>query len=113
MRSATLNWLLHALRRAGREDEARRALEPVQTEMDVIENDAYHRVLLLQRGLLDESAVLADATDAGTLYGVATWRLCNGDRAGAEELWRRIVEETPWNAFGHLGAEAELARSAE
>jgi len=113
---SALNWHVHALRRLGREREARAALAPVLPEMDVVENHAYHRILLLQKGLLEAGDVL-DASgedgvqDATAAYGVSLWHLANGERAAAEELWRRMVKETPWNAFGHIGAEAELARS--
>ncbi len=112
---SALNWHVHALRRLGRSDEAARALELVQPEMDVIENHAYHQLLLLQKGLADPAVVLdagaADGVqDATVAYGVSLWHLVNGEHEEAERLWRAVVADTPWNAFGHLGAEAELAR---
>ena len=111
---ATLNWLVHSLRRDGRHQAAREHLKVVQREMNVIENHAYHRLLLLQKGLMIPDDVLGSrgdgVQDATALYGIATWSLCNGNTARAKALWRAIVDRTPWNAFGHLCAEAELAR---
>ena len=111
---ATLDWMYMTLRRLGHDDEAESLLQPIHAQMRIIENHAYHRILLLQKGELSEQEVIDVEGDgvqnATAAYGVANWVYCNGDQARAEELWRRIVDETPWNAFGHICAEAELAR---
>jgi tetratricopeptide (TPR) repeat protein len=111
------NWQVHALRRLGREGEAQAVLERVQPEMDVIENHAYHRLLLLQKGVLGPEEVVDPdgdgVQDATSAYGVASWTWWKGEHDAALEAWRRIVRETPWNAFGHLAAECELARRAQ
>ena len=114
---ATLNWYVHALRRAGKAldgPELTAALDRARTEMDVIENHAYHRLLLLQKGAVTIDTMLATDADgvqnATRAYGVANWMWADGDRLGARRMWQRIVAETPWNAFGHLAAEAELLR---
>ena len=39
----------------------------------------------------------------------ATWSL-RGDTAGAERLFRRILDGSNWAAFGYIAAEAELAQ---
>lgn len=114
MRVAALNWRVHALRRMGRHARARSELERVTWDLGVIENHTYHRLLLLQKGELTPDEVLPvpgdRVQDATALYGVATWSWCNGNRERARALWRKVVDRTPWNAFGHLAAEAELAR---
>lgn len=114
MRVATLNWLVHALRRAGREDQVPPYLAPVHRDMAVVENFAYHRLLLLQKGELTPGRLAADAgdgvQDATVAYGVANWSWCNGNRERARALLEEIVATTPWNAFGHVAAEADLAR---
>ena len=43
-------------------------------------------------------------------YGVAVWRLVEGDRDGAVALLREIVEEPYWARLGHVAAEADLIR---
>ena len=82
----------------------------------MIENRAYHRLLLLYRGELEAETLLAEAGEPGSVgfatlgYGVANWYLVNGRRAEATALFERIVAGGQWPAFGHLAAEAELAR---
>ncbi len=115
MRAATLSWRLLALRRAGREDEARKLLSSQPRLTDVIENAAYLVLVLEQRRRLAGFGAGIDLTnaerlDASLAYGIGAILWCEGDRDGARALWQRIVDGTPWNAFGHLAAEAELAR---
>lgn len=115
---ATSHWLYTTLRRLGREEEAARVLEPIHAGLDVIENRAYHRLLLLYRGEATADELLAEAGEAGSLdfatvaYGVAAWHLYHGREAEATALFEQIVAAGQWPAFGHLAAEAELARRA-
>lgn len=117
---ATSHWLYMTLRRLGLDGEAAAVLEPIHADLDVIENHAYHRLLLLYRGELAAEDVLGDA-EAGSLdfatlaFGVAHLHLVEGREAEAATLFRQIVESggsDQWPAFGHLAAEAELARRA-
>jgi tetratricopeptide (TPR) repeat protein len=117
MRCATSYWLYLSLQRDGRGDEAAAILEPVHEEMEILENDAYHALLLLYRGRREPEALLAgldeDGVDFATLgYGVAAWRRARGDDEGARRLLTRVVAGGAWPAFGHLAAEADLARDA-
>ena len=112
---ATSHWLYMTLRRLGRDAEAARVLDPITPDLDIIENGAYHRLLLMYKGLLPPdsllsstpSAALGDVTSA---YGVGNWYLYNGDAPRAETIFRRIVEAGNWAAFGAIAAEAELQR---
>jgi tetratricopeptide (TPR) repeat protein len=114
---ATSYWLYLTERRLGRDSAAAAVLEPITPDLDVIENDAYHRLLLLFRGAdsaddLLASARSADAVQNATVaYGVGAWHLVNGDSARASEIFREIVAGPQWAAFGALAAEAELARA--
>jgi tetratricopeptide (TPR) repeat protein len=116
-RVSMAHWLYMALRRAGRNDEAAKVLQPMQRDMRIIENQAYHKLMLLYKGVLPADSVLtASATgelsvqDASAAYGVANWHWYNGRRADAEALWRRIVAGGQWGAFGTIAAEVELSR---
>jgi tetratricopeptide (TPR) repeat protein len=114
---ATSHWLYMTLRRLDRPGEARRVLEPITAEMDIIENGSYYKLLLMYKGLQTADALLKSATsgglDAVTIgYGVANWHLYNGRQDQAVALLRTIVEghERQWPAFGYIAAEADLAR---
>jgi hypothetical protein len=104
-----------ALRRLGRAIEATQLLRRFGRDMDVIENQAYHRLLLMYKGELPVDSLLgasggASVEDVTTLYGVANWHYYNGRREVAERLFRRIIATRQWGAFGYIAAEAELAR---
>ena len=117
-RVSTAHWLYMSLRRLGRDAEAAKVLEPVRRDMDVIENDTYHRLLLLYKGELPADSVLQvgptgemSVTDATGAYGIGNWHLYNGRRDEAERVFRRILAGGQWGAFGYIAAEAELARA--
>lgn len=106
---STSHWLYMTLRRLGRSDDAEAVLAPISTDMDVIENQAYHKLLLMYRGEIAPEELLKE-NDAAIQYGVANWYLYNGERDRAMTLFEQIVREREWAAFGTIAAEAELAR---
>jgi tetratricopeptide (TPR) repeat protein len=120
MRCATMYWLYLTLRRLIRDDEAAVVLDMAYREMDIIENFAYHRLLLLYKGDLSLEQVLEGeaapspvgaAVDNATLaYGVGAWHLVNGRPEAAFEVFAAIIGGDAWAAFGYIAAEAELAR---
>ncbi len=110
-------WLYLALRRANHAVDAGALLPPISRDMQLVENHAYQRLLLMFRGEESPNAVLAgarasaDANAFATLaYGVGIWKLLGGDRDGAREIFEEIVSSENWPAFGHIAAEAELVR---
>lgn len=114
---ATSHWLFMTLRRLSRADEAQKVLEPINADMDIIENGSYHKLLLMYKGLQSAESLLESAAagglDAVTIgYGVANWHFYNGRRDQAVALFRKIVDahERQWPGFGYIAAEAELAR---
>jgi len=110
---ASSYWLYMTLRRLGRDAEAAQALVPITADMDIIENTAYHRLLLLNKGLLTEAdfAASGDALqDASTGYGLGNWHFYNGRVERAREVWRRVLAGGNWASFGYIAAEAEMAR---
>jgi tetratricopeptide (TPR) repeat protein len=116
-RVSTAHWLYMSLRRLGREREADEVLLPIRRDMEIVENDTYHRLLLMYKGVLFPESLVdvsesgqMSVTDATAAYGVANWHLYNGRRLQAERLFRRIVASGQWGAFGYITAEAELAR---
>ena len=111
---ATTNWLYVTLRKLGKEKEARKMLEPITDDLDIIENDAYYKMLKLYKGKLKATDLLGsdgDALSSATmLYGVGNWALINGDREEAEKIFKRIVKGTQWSSFGYIAAAVELQR---
>lgn len=113
---ATSYWLTMTLRRLGQEEEARKVLEPIREDMDIIENKDYHRLLLMYQGKVSPESLLSEAAKGGELanatvgYGVANWHLSNGRREEALRIFRRILEGEQWAAFGYIAAEAEVQR---
>ena len=120
MRCATSYWLYLTLRRLGRDGEARTVLEPITPEMQLIENFAYHELLLLFKGEMSAQQVLHSAAEPGPVgqpiddatrgYGVGAWHLVNGRDEQARAIFRQVVEDSASAAFGHIAAEAEIAQ---
>jgi tetratricopeptide (TPR) repeat protein len=127
--ASTSYWLHNTLRRLGRDAEAAAVAAALRPDMDVVENGAYYRQLLAfaafaarkadgavpggnPRALIE--AVPRDrehATEFATLgYGIAHWLRCEGDAEGAAEVYRLVLDGEAWPAFGHIAAEAEVAR---
>jgi tetratricopeptide (TPR) repeat protein len=113
---ATSHWLYMTLRRMGREAEAAAVLEPINAGMEVIENDTYHRLLLMYKGELDAEALLAEAQAAGGIenatlgYGIGNWHYYNGRPKQAVEVLRNVLKGSQWAAFGYIAAEADIER---
>ena len=115
---AVTDWTYMALCRLGRHDEAAAVLEPITQEMGIIENDSYHRRLLLYKGTLSAEDTIsvekADDLDMATLgYGLGNWHHCRGETSRAMEIFEQVVDGGYWPAFGTIAAEADLARRQE
>ena len=67
------------LRRMGRDDEAAGVVQNISADMEIIENNAYHRACLFYKGEIPlEEAMAEDGGSimgAGFAYGVANWHL--------------------------------------
>jgi len=111
---STSHWLYMTLRRLGRPADAERVLEPISSDMEIIENIAYHKLLLMYRGeiapeeLETENAATVDG--ATILYGVGNWYLYNGQPERARPVFERVTASGQWAAFGFIAAQAELRR---
>lgn len=112
---ATSWWRYLTLRRLGMAAAADSVLAPITADLDIIENQSYHRLLLLAKGALPIDSLLP--TDGGTTpgdaavaYGLGAWHLVEGRRVAADSLFRSLVASGNWAAFGTIAAEAELAR---
>jgi tetratricopeptide (TPR) repeat protein len=117
MRVAASYWLYLAAMRLGDAGGAAAVLKDIRPDMEIMENGAYHELLLMYKGLRDPAELLARAgpgtVDEATLrYGVGAWHLIGGRPDEALAIFRQTVQGPMWPAFGHVAAEAELARMA-
>ena len=117
MRVATLDWLYMTLRRLNRREDADDVIRNVHADIQLLENHAYHRRLLMYKGEVSPDSLLhvEDEADAAlTLatqgYGVGNFHMANGDTERAIEIFRQVIGGSYWPAFGYIAAEAELAR---
>jgi tetratricopeptide (TPR) repeat protein len=132
MRVAMADWLWLTLRRLGNDDGAAALLEEISPDMEILENEAYLRRLLVYKGELDpgsliptvmpppsDSAAGEGSAETAPLdlatygYGLGTWYLVNGDRIRARETYLDVLGTGYWPAFGYIAAEAELAHGEE
>lgn len=120
MRVAMADWLWLSLKRLEHDDAAAELLTGISNDMEILENDAYHRRLLVYKGELDpDSLVAGGLSEADPLtvathgYGLGAWWLIRGDRARAVDVFRQVLETGYWPAFGYIAAEAELAALGE
>lgn len=108
------HWLYMINRRLGDEVAANLILEPINAEMDIIENMAYHKLCLFYKGevTLDEltQGEYSDIMTDASWYGVGNWYLYNGEREKAREVFAKILEGKSWASFGYIAAEADFAR---
>jgi tetratricopeptide (TPR) repeat protein len=114
-RVSASDWLYMSLRRAGRHEEAAAVLEPIREGMEIIDNQAYYRRLLMYKGLLPPDSLLGpDGQDPTTVatqgYGVGNWYLYNGQPERAEEIFWRVTSAENWAPFAYIAAEADLRR---
>jgi hypothetical protein len=105
------------LRRLGREKEANKVVATIKSDLEVIENGDYYKLVRLYQGdvkaadLLKEISGEANSlSNASVGYGLGNWFLYNDRRKEAEDVFRQIVNGNQWASFGYIAAEAELSR---
>jgi len=94
------------------------ALKDISYTMSVQEYVAYWNLALVFKGAADAAEVLRAARNSGphsvdfatVAYGIANWHLCRGETVRARALLENVCRGASWQAFGHIAAEAELAR---
>lgn len=115
MQVATRHWLYMILQRMDMKEEAASILNPVSEYMDIIENVAYHDLLLFYKGERKENEILklengsVGASEA-TQYGIANWHFYNGNEDRAIIMFQNIIKNGNWAGFGYIAAEADLSR---
>jgi len=114
---ATTHWLYMTLRRLGREKEAEKVVVAIKSDVEVIENADYLKLIRLYQGKTSVADLLKEIggeasplSKASIGYGLGNWFLYHKQRAEAEKIFRQIILGNQWASFGHIAAEAELSR---
>lgn len=117
------NWCYVSLRRAGKKEEAAKALEKVPAGMksNAGHTEFYFNLVRFYQGLKSEAEILPPPPkDPGDVegelgfdtiaYQVGNWHLYNGDSAKAREYFDRVSKGRVWVTWGFVGSETELTR---
>lgn len=115
---AVSHWLYCVLRELGRAADAKAVLQPIRADFDIVENEAYHALLLAYRGERDADALLAEVRAKGTKsndfatvgYGLGHLWHVDGEHEKALALLTEVAAVPNWPAFGCISADVELSR---
>ncbi len=116
---ATADWLYMSYRRMGQKEKAEALIADIPDNLELIENDGYYERIMMYKGLKQPENLLnfgdAKLSDQVTIvtqgYGVGNWYGYNDQQDKATEVYKRILKQKHWSAFGYIAAEAELARN--
>lgn len=112
---SSTHWIYMIRRRMGEPAEtAAAALSPIHADMSIIENQSYWKLCRFYQGELNETDLI-DPSDSfsandAVRYGLANWHYYNGHTEEASAQLEAIIQAEGWNSFGHIAAEADLAR---
>ena len=86
----------------------------ITSDMNVIENDAYHKACLLYKGELQTEDLLGkqgnEAAGSALKYGIGNYLLCTRQSGRAETIFTEIVAGEDWASFGYIAAEIDLKK---
>lgn len=107
------HWLYMIHRRLGNTEIATALLEPITRDMKIIENFAYHQLLLFYKGELSEEALNGSGSlgsSEAVQYGIANWYHFNGNVDKAKALYQQLITNGNWAGFGYIATEADIHR---
>src|SRR5262245_16580299 len=86
MQVATVHWIYMTVRKMGKEKEARKAVENIPDNLDIVENDDYYKLIKLYQGKIKAEDLLRDIgpasdslSNASLGYGLGNWYSYNRD----------------------------------
>lgn len=121
MRVATRYWYYLTLRRLGQNETAAELIADVPSDLHLLENQAYYRLLLLFRGQITANQLREGQADWSPVdrstygFGLAQHYAFTGQLAASRQELENVVATTDqpgthWAAFGLIAAEADLIR---
>jgi tetratricopeptide (TPR) repeat protein len=119
------NWVYASFRRAGKKNEADKAIAAITPEMKNTEAHTFFYLSLVRffQGNMPEAEAVPPRPPAGNTddetelrfdtvgYGVGNWYLYNGNQAKAQEYFAEVVKGHVWMTWGYIGSELEVARA--
>lgn len=111
---SSTHWLYMIQRRLENPELANDLLKPIQDKMEVIENQSYHDLCKLYKGILPIDSLLQTKTGSpsndAVRYGLANWYFYNNERDKAKTIMTNLVESPSWSSFGYIAAESDLIK---
>lgn len=120
------NWCYAALRRAGKKEEAAKALEkvPLDLKSNPGHTEFYFNLVRFFQGQKNEADILPpapkDPADTESelafdtvTYAVGNWHLYNGEPDKAMEYFQRVAKGNVWITWGFIGSELEVAKQRQ
>lgn len=113
--SAT-HWIVLSLKTLEQEDKINTYLDPIATDLVVIENGSYLNSCSFYKGLkpieqLYDAQAEVSSSNSALKYGLARWLWLNDSQQLAMEIYADILDGNDWASFGYIAAEADLARN--
>ena len=120
------NWVYASLRRAGKKEEAAKALQVIGPEVTTKDEhtQVYLNMVRFYQGRLKEADALAPEPPRGgdtyvepelkfdtSAYQLGNWFLYTGNPAKAHEYFARVAKGGVWVTWGFIGSEVELQKT--
>lgn len=115
LKVATTTWLYRTYIKIGNNEEAMAVLEPIDKNMNLVENRAYHNILMLFKEEVSPEKIYELASqrdnslDPTVGYGLGNWYVLQGEVAIATETFDQVLAGGSWDSFGYIASEVERA----
>ena len=113
---SSIYWAFMTARRGGELSAAKKFIDKVSPDMNIVENFVYHKICLHFKQSLSEydlrefAKTQAQSSQTAVAYALANWELFQNKPEIAEPAFRKIVRGDDWNSFAYIAAEADLTR---
>ncbi len=110
---ATSTWLYRTYIKIGNTEEALAVLEPISSNMRLIENRPYLNILMLFKNQLTPERIYQlairrdDSLDPTVGYGLGNWYVLQGQVETAAETFDKVLASDSWDSFGYIASEVE------
>lgn len=111
---ASANWLHLMYRIQGNESAACRLLNSIGPNMELLENQVYHQILMLYKYRTKAPDALAtaqnekgDVQGASYLYGLYRYLKWSGAKAEANSVKNTLLQTKQYGSFGYIAAEQD------